>query len=480
MKLPRGLVWGFWRYLGAAAAILLLSWLGLADASAQSRDCQQASAQCDEGQALSYAKAKRDALIKAYSPGFVGVNMSCTKRPLDANIGDFYCVGNPRAPDGSFTGPQQVATGFYVKGCSSRASTPTGWVGQGISNACDNGCAFASVQPIETKKVDVAGGALDIKIKGSWVPTGSTCDAGDPKPVIKDDFCTDAAGGYQICPGKGGNCVISGRTGRKYCPGSPDAGMVATSPDRTEGVTQSPNSPAPGTPPSAIVPRPGETIQPVVTATTTTTKNNPGGGSTTNVTNTTINNIEGGNTNPGDGVDGDGSGDNGEGEGDGEGEGEGDGDGPTLSGGMSCDVPPACSINDDAACKTAMIMWQFQCGNSQEAGSEAAAASASVAALELQWDEDSQTYGAGALQAYDDARSALASDVIDVDGTDMMDLLDGTGFLGAGTCPVLPQMTVAGVDITANLGPICDLFAGLGLLVEALAYFAALRIITRG
>lgn len=479
MKLPRGLVWGFWRYLGAAAAILLLSWLGLPDAAAQSRSCRGPADQCDQGQALSFAKAARDKLC-VYGDYTTCANKSCTVIDLGGGHGQYTCVGQPRADNGG-TGPQVVETAYFIKGCATRASTPTGWVGQGISNACDSGCAFASVQPIESKKVDVAGGALDIQIKGTWVPTGSTCDAGDPKPVVKDDFCTDAGGGYQICPGKRGNCVTSARTGRTYCPGSPDAGMTATSPDRTEGVTQSPNSPAPGTPPSAIVPRPGETIQPIVTATTTSTKNNPGGGSTTNVTNTTINNIDNGNTNPGDGVDGDGSGDNGDGgDGDGEGDKEGDGDGPTLSGGMSCDVPPACSINDDAACKTAMIMWQFQCGNSQEAGSEAAAASASVAALELQWDEDSQTYGAGALQAYDDARSALASDVIDVDGSDMMDLLDGTGFLGAGTCPVLPQMTVAGVDITANLGPICDLFAGLGLLVEALAYFAALRIITRG
>jgi hypothetical protein len=371
-------------------------------------------------------------------------------------------------------------TFLYNTLCSARPQTYAGFKAPGGSN-CQRGCMYQAATPQETTRIDQPRTPSINFTKGNWQPTGATCQVETPPTPPADDYCANLEGGHKMCrDSRGRNCIISAKTGRKYCPSTASSTLNATNPERTENISQSAPAPAPGNAAPVVIPRPGEQFTPSVTPTTTTTNNTT---NTTTTVNTTINNnTSTPNKNPADGNPGDGGDTPGtappSGGGDGE-EGEGK-DGAKLTGGMTCDSPPVCSVDDDASCKTGMIMWQFQCGNMQEIGTQQADAANAVNLLELQWDEDNQTYAPGALAAYNEARTAIVQDVIDNTNTDFFGLLDSSGFLGGGQCPALPQMSVAGIDLPVTLTPICDLFGGLGLLVEALAYFGALRMITRG
>lgn len=299
---------GFFRKLGYIAAAMLVAFVmgyaGKASATVRFADQGGAYAAC-----LSAAKAS-DAFVN--SQGQKPFKGGRCVFGTDGSIENYYnCRADWVNPDGSIYQANVACpvaeTNFawpIAKSCASRASTYAGFHQPGIVG-CRNGCQYTS-DPAPGEKNTVADGnstAIQFN-RGNWKTNGQTC-ADNDLPPPKDDFCAVLTGGHKVCRNtKGQNCVISGNTGRKYCPAG-DGAINGTNPNRTENVSQS----APAGPPGGVIGapqgRPGENFTPQASFNTTTnnTTNN-----TTNVTNTQISGNTGTpNTAPGAGAPNDGS-----------------------------------------------------------------------------------------------------------------------------------------------------------------------------
>ena len=76
-------------------------------------------------------------------------------------------------------------------------------------------------------------------------------------------------------------------------------------------------------------------------------------------------------------------------------------------------------------------------------------------------------------------RAAMAAEVVEVEsGSGLLDGLDDSGFLGAGQCPADIPLNIGPLSTGISLQLLCDFLGNIGLLVEAFAYFAAIRILT--
>jgi hypothetical protein len=344
---------------------------------------------------------------------------------------------------------------------------------QGSTNGCQGGCAMSMGATYETRTVSQ--GALTRTIfRGQMRYTGQSC-AGPPTkaPDSPDPECVQMTGTQTICIKPNGEYCAKGSNGRLACFRPGETGEKTDGPDkhvRQAGPTH--------TPPNLQLPNGDTLVQtgpPVVDQSTGKpgpTYNGPVTNNTTNTASyTTQQGTNAGPTNEGENGNGDGGGK----EDDGEDEGK---DGPKLSGGDNCNVPPVCDVVDDAACKSGIIQWKFQCDGSAEVGSAQDQAQTAVDLLNATWDQEEQQFSDGAIQRYNEVRATLAEDVQQADEIGL-DVLDSSGFLGGGQCPQIAPLSVAGATIPFDFGPICGLFGSLGLLVEALAYIVALRIITR-
>ncbi|HZX76821.1 hypothetical protein [Lysobacter sp.] len=331
------------------------------------------------------------------------------------------------------------------------------------THGCYGGCAMSMGTNYET--ITINGHTV---FRGMMRYTGAACATSPTKPPNDPSPECAQAGTLTMCVRPDGNHCASASTGRQVCWQPGETGEKNDGP-----VKQVRQAGTEHTPPNVQLPN-GDTLTqtggPVVTQQTGGLPGKPTQNITTNITNYTTNN----GTNAGPGNDGQ----NSDGSDDGEGEEGDDKDGPKLTGGTDCNVPPVCDVVDDAMCKSGIITWKFQCDGAAEAGSAQAEAQTAVDLLNATWDEEAQQFSDGAVQRYNEMRSTLASEAISVDSNDGFDALDASGFLGGGQCPQLPSLSVGAANINFDFAPICALFGNLGLLVEALAYFVALRILT--
>jgi len=347
--------------------VLLAAALLLCPVSAFAQDCYSSSvnsgAECpDEGEAYAVVRQKANEFVANFNadPGNTAKAALCPEVVFENWVAgvDWVNIRIAIHRPGVDACPNGVITAYrkYRKGndCSARQPVYQGWY-QGSPAACISGCAYGPGPKMEDWRiVDSRNAVNGINVaRGTLTPTGSPCSAATPEPPpppVKDDYCALLDGGYKVCRNsRDQQCVVSGKTGRKYCAGP--EGTNATNPDRTENVSIGPKSPAPGTPPTSPTPRPAEEWTKDRTVTSTNTVNN-----TTQITN--INNNAGTpNTNPGTGTPGDGS----ENPGTGEGEGEGDGDEGSTVGGGACDVGYTCTGGDAALCAILKEQHQQRC-----------------------------------------------------------------------------------------------------------------------
>jgi hypothetical protein len=73
--------------------------------------------------------------------------------------------------------------------------------------------------------------------------------------------------------------------------------------------------------------------------------------------------------------------------------------------------------------------------------------------------------------------SGLTPAAITSDGGDLASGFDAGGFLGAGSCPEFPTVSVMGMSLDFNVDSFCTVMQLLGALVLATAYFKAARIV---
>lgn len=397
----------------------------------------------------------------------------------EPNYTDWACEHSEDTQNGTYTlrythtsGQRRDADYFtYPLGatCAARSEHFVGMAGpsnikidnSGLATRCGRGCEYRFESKTE---IIVAGKDSSIDptfaASGGYKPTGATCGAPAPFPPPKDDVCGETDGGHKLCRNtKGQICVISAKTGRRYCNG-PGQPLNATNPDRTENINIAPPAPGPGLPTTPPSPRPGEDWRP------------GGGGSVTNITNNnstttnvTINN-QGGtpNTDPGSGNPNDG------GENPGEGDDDEDDKG-SASGGATCASAPTCT-GDPIGCANLHQAWSSRCdgvgdeipGITEFEQTVLDQAIEDVAPI----DEVDGSDGNGDLDNYKEEEELTGAE------------LDASGFLGSATCPSPEAVEIASGAVGFNFSPFCDVLTSVGHLLMALAYFMAFRIIAGG
>lgn len=351
--------------------------------------------------------------------------------------------------------------------CLAKPALPYGsfYKGPALTNrACAGGCSFGPEAGGSDIQVEIPG-QPSITIMSGWKPTGEACGPNevpvtDPTP----QECVPVPGMTVCIRGDGQHCY-SATSGRQIC-WTP--GEVGT---KTDGpvVQQRNGGNTPATPPA---PPPGDTLNPGPSTTTTTHTTN------TTITTTTTN------YSTGSGADGSTGGKNDGEAGDGSGAGKDDeGDGKekfgTVTGDVNnCHAPPTITPGDNPLDAHLLnVEWLQNCQGLDGLNSEIDAAKALVLEQEAVWNSGLQDYEGWAAY-YDEHKSGTADQVINKDG-DAEDptMLDSGGFLGAAECPSIPALTVAGVEVPFDLGPICGLLSSFGTLIVAFAYFLAARMI---
>lgn len=480
MRLLDHLLSGFFRKLGYALAALVIG--GIVAMCTVPKAHAQTSTVCSSSSSVATdncddqgtARRAADAAIAQYH---VNNPNSALKLCIRENLtGSNYSYQTGRASNcGSGFTTQFTRYWPAAKMCSAR---PDSWAGFTRSDEkyCDAGCEVQlEGTPLESFKIDSPRSNSILAGRGKFSATGNACSVSDgtanklpPREPPKDDFCGVLEGGYKVClNSKGQQCITSPKTGRTYC--GPQTGpMNATDPNRTENVVTSPQAPAPGVPPTSPTPRQGEDWRPGQTATVTNQTTN-------NVTNTTVNNQAGTpNNTPGSGTPGDGSDNQGS---DGEGEGDDDDDEGTVSGGGECSAPPQCSGPEEYQCHIVNQLWLERCQGLDGLNPDIDAAVGKVNDLEAEWSNWTGGYSGDAWSKYVEGQSATADSIVGAEDLPFGDL-DTSGFLGGDACPQLPSLTLQGTTIGLDLSELCSMLSSLGLLVEALAYFLAIRILT--
>ncbi|MTI72835.1 MAG: hypothetical protein FH747_04130 [Stenotrophomonas sp.] len=153
--------------------------------------------------------------------------------------------------------------------------------------------------------------------------------------------------------------------------------------------------------------------------------------------------------------------------------------GKQINGGANCDSPPECEGNS-VDCFVGHQLWQFRCEGKVDVESDGTSRDL--------FDAHSASDGDGTDEP-DAAHMPGNGDTADmgiweertVGGADDLAKLNASGFLGgSGSCPQLPSVSVGGRgSLSFNLNPICDLLRNVGIMVMALAYWLAYRIIAK-
>lgn len=181
--------------------------------------------------------------------------------------------------------------------------------------------------------------------------SGDTC--GTPTPTAQDSKGDPEAprtqecipvSGQTVCVKSNGDHCYTASTGRQICWGAGETGT------KTDGPVIQRRGPGTNAP-SAPTPPEGESLNPPTTPVTTTTTTTTNTIITTTTNYTTTNGTNGGPTNGGESSDGSGSGSEGGEEG-----------GTGVTGGVDCNVQPACTDNKEAVgCAILLQTWKQRC-----------------------------------------------------------------------------------------------------------------------
>lgn len=476
-----------------------LAWVGIGKAHAQNFQTYSnqgaAYAGCmATGSGRASAKPGNSALLRYQNPRCVPAYNQAVPPQIYRYRCEVELIYSSGGSGGYYTCNYESASGFAEwhefpvdKQCTARPSFSAGIVGSAsaTNKMCDNGCEVQPSSTTQNLRLDTRDASI-FTASGTYQATGEVCTNTTATPARKSplgEFCTALeGGGYQLCPQKDGKvCVKSTASGRTYC-GDNDYPTVSTAPDRSEATGISAPTPAPGTPAPAPVPRTGETFTPDSGASVTNTTTN----TTTNVTNynnTGTPNTTPGSETPGDGSDNPGTPSDGDGGSDGEGEGPDNG---TVSGGGSCDSPPAISGGNPVENFATVTLWRLDCANKADQGDLDQAATDAAAMANCSLNNigcDDLPGDLGAQPA--DGTTGLEPDEDPLAGSrtvrDLADIeLDDSGFLGGSSCPSISSITVGITSFPLSLQPLCDVLGYVSGFIMALAYFIGFGIIARG
>lgn len=451
----------------------LLAYVGIGRAEAQTYGCSTSHevlfSRCPDVSsavnALSVAMSNRIADLEAnnvtgYSACPIIVSSDAARSSIKAPGGtctnELVRAYDEGCPNG---GVWNAALSMCDIACADKAPLgPT--VGLLKSEVCVEGCTYSGV-PTKQISLESGGSSIDFGAFGGFTPTGSSCGAMPPE-AQPQPYCAPINGQTVCMRPDGSHCAKSATTKKFFCWKPGETGEKTDGPDM-----QKTNAGPTVIPPSVNLPS-GDTLAPVGPSITTTNIDNSTGATSTTTTN---NYSTGQGTNAGPGK-GQGVGDEGSpGDGKGEGDGDEEGDKGTGSGGGDCDTPPVCTGNA-IACWAVEVNWKQGC-NSRDSG---------IDGLNEMSDAINAATGAEAIQWGAALGSDGEGDMVNTRGTRTIDPddLDASGFLGAGSCPVLPTATVGGRSLPIDLTKICEFLSNLSGFVLAVAYLLAFRIIGGG
>ena len=207
------------RRLAYLLVLLLLAWLGMGKAHAQS--CTQ-QAPCDQGEAYSLAEAH------SYESS-ANHNLGKGSAPLlgghDATLGSYYCIVRDKTGNGYSTCPDEPIYFYYYlsQSCSARSGS-SDWDPQriylGSLPQCVSGCKM-SHGPVTTTTF---GGVTTYNTEGTQY-TGETCDA-QPSDTRTKETITDNSDtqdecvpidGQTACMMSNGDYCATSSTGKQFC-----------------------------------------------------------------------------------------------------------------------------------------------------------------------------------------------------------------------------------------------------------------------
>jgi len=476
-----------WIFRFILSAVVLMA-CGVASAYAQS--CTIDSP-CDQGAAYSAAASRSYAYAAEFNAAHPGTTYVGYKpQPGSCNNGKCYyrCVIFRQLSGTAGCLPQLDYYYFQSQTCSTRPALNSGVASSSGGGACNEGCLYG---PGTTGQTYSFGGKTWFSTAGA-APTGAVCGFGDGtgKTVTEDDCVPQ--GTLTQCVKPDGRICTKASTGKMFCYGSDEAGAKSSGNESTVITPDGVEAKPPSTPPA----NGGEWVK-AGEGTITVTKD---GVTTTKTVTTYVSSY--GPKGKNDGAEGD--------------EGEGDDKGPTAStgvgcdqasfmcsdmssvecnqliqtwylrckgkqinGGANCDAPPVCEGNS-VDCFVSHQLWQFRCEGKSEVDSDGTSRDA--------FDAQSASDGDGTDEP-DAAHMPGNGETSDmgiweertVGGAEDLAKLDASGFLGgSASCPQLPSVSVGGRgSLSFNLSPICDLLRNVGILVMALAYWIAYRIIAK-
>lgn len=367
------------------------------------------------------------------------------------------------------------------------------------TSMCKSGCSFSRGDILERRDFQVCGSGQctsgGSQVRAIWRFNGAKCSTQptDPPPPVdpakNEPTCTPATAGQTYCVRPNGENCYTASSGRMICWKPSEQGTKTDGPTtQTNNVGNEQPNPPPGSQHTSTV----KTSTSTTTNTTTTTIN----------TYTTTSGAPAGSTNQGTAVGADGKpvSDGGTGTGDDEGE-------KSASGGGDCESPPITS-GDPIMGMVATQTWATRCaveaGNAAKVTGDIAnckqpftveGTNANAVKLRAMREQicgpdsvanagdvfdaqstDAANAGDGDEPTDEEPDDPFADSKVERDGNWLLDKLDATGFLGAGTCPADRAIAVGAGSIQLSLGPICTMLSAISGLVLALAYLIAFRI----
>jgi len=516
MQLGRIFLHAFVRRVAIVAALALLAWVGLGEARASFGHLTMAEAYnhavqtqaawnstlatgaaCEKtsGWVTQYNRITHVSMAPPAKSYFLNERL-CVK-PSTGQTGnaastshDYPVAENcPPGQQPDLTTGQCIDPGARCRAKNDAISNPATMVG--AFGNCVDGCLIGERPNENAGKVDVNSTTIHF---GPIGYTGETCEGNAPPPPFNPgQSCTAAGGGMTFCVKPGGQHCYSASTGNQICWQPGETGNKSDGPITQ---TRGPGTTAP-TPPA---PPPGESTTPGPGGPATTNTTTPNGTviNTTTVNHTNTNGTNG--TGTPSGEPGDGSSPSGDG--------DGDDDDETASGGETCATPPTCSESASIGCGILHQQWRMRCAGPDVTGGEdctsppSACTGAQCFLVHSLWrmrcadpadavvissaEIADQLDGANGGLGNDPAEAAefAGLDADDVRGEETITpeamFGDLQNILPSGQCPVVPNLSVKGVNLPFNFGPLCDLFINIGQLVLALAYFKGAQIYMGG
>jgi len=444
----------------------------------------------DQGAAFAACKSMMAAQL-AKEPQYPVIAGSCSTIDVTSpTMSSYYCKNSRGSP---CNGTQA----YYfptANNCSTRSALGSGVVGgtgafDGKST-CDNGCKFSGGS---NQGLTIEMGGKTWALTDGMTPTGGTCTAGEvgTPTAVEDDDCVPQ-GTLTQCVKPDGRVCTKASTGKMFCYGTSENGAKSSGNEATVITPDGVEAKPPTTPPA----NGGEWVK-AGQGSITTTKD--GVTTTKNVT-TYVSNYGTQGTNSG-------------AEGDKD---KGDKDAPTAStgagcemasfqcsdmssvecnqliqtfyarcrgkqinGGANCDAPPTCEGNS-TDCFIGQQLWKFRCDGKEATDSDGTSLSTFDAQVNSEGEGTDEPDAAHMPMGNGNTADMGIWEEKTVGGAEDLGKLNASGFLGgSGSCPQLPTVNVGGGSLKFNLNPICDLLRNVGIMVMALAYWLAYRIIAK-